>query len=133
MSNKYTEMKNRHQAETNALPMKFAFSREQIDKMIEEFGVPTSEIRHLGMGTYAKASDVSLITETFKKHEDELTELMKNSEFAYDMFRYELANHEYGYTGDVEDTLTALGLSYKGVKGDKVLNKALERACKDTR
>lgn len=132
MSNKYTEMKNRHQAETNALPMKFAFSKEQLTKMIEEFGVPTSELRHLGMGTYAKASDVKLISETFDRHANEVTEAMKNSKFAYDAFRYELANHEYGYTGEVEDTLESLGLTYEQVQADEVLKKALQRACEDT-
>ena len=128
----YTELKAKQQAETNALPMKFAFSKEQLNKMIEEFGVPTSELRHLGMGTYAKASDVKLISETFDRHANETTEAMKNEQFAYDAFRYELANHEYGYTGEVEDTLDALGLTYEEVQADEVLRKALERACKDT-
>ena len=51
--------------------------------------------------------------------------------FIYSMFKYELANHEYGYTYDLEDTLRALGLTYEEVQEKPNLKKGLERALED--
>ena len=52
-------------------------------------------------------------------------------DFAYDMFRYELANHEYGYTYDTDDTVEALGLTYDEIDADPKLKDAFERAKRD--
>lgn len=46
------------------------------------------------------------------------------------MFLYELANHEYGYTGELEDTLDALGYTAEDINADKRLLHGLERATK---
>ena len=41
------------------------------------------------------------------------------------MFNYELANHEYNYTGDLTDTLDALGLTIEDVTANAQMNEAL--------
>ena len=41
--------------------------------------------------------------------------------YLLEMFRYELANHEYGYTRDPEPALDALGLTEQEIAGDKRL------------
>ena len=50
--------------------------------------------------------------------------------FIFDMFVYELANHEYCITYDLEDTLDALGLTAEQINADKRLTHGLNKAIK---
>lgn len=47
------------------------------------------------------------------------------------MFCYELANHEYGYTYDLDPTLDALGLTIEEVRQNERLLHGLEEARKE--
>ena len=53
--------------------------------------------------------------------------------FIFDMFYYELANHEYSYTGDITDTLECLGLTEEEVNADERLLHGLNRAIRKQR
>lgn len=44
------------------------------------------------------------------------------------MFLYELENHEYSYTGTVEDALDSLGLSFEDVVANPRLARGLDLA-----
>lgn len=134
--NKYRELTARQEAEVNALPLKFAFSNKQFEEIMAEWGLTvddTDKIYKLGStgGFYLKA-DSDLIRDTFTRHGKELDEAIAADEtgegFIYDMFRYELANHEYCITGDVEETLDAVGLTYEEVKADARLMLGLQLA-----
>lgn len=46
----------------------------------------------------------------------------------FDMFKYELSNHEYGYTGDLTDTLEALGLTMEEINSKPALLNGLVKA-----
>ena len=46
------------------------------------------------------------------------------------MFKYELDNHEYGYTGDAEDTIEALGLTWDEINSNENLLNGFKKACK---
>ena len=46
------------------------------------------------------------------------------------MFLYELNNHEYGYTGDPEDTLYALGYKWEDIVKDAKLMNGFSKASK---
>ena len=46
------------------------------------------------------------------------------------MFDYELRNHEFGYTGEYEDTLDALGYTWKDIEADKRLKNGLTLAAR---
>lgn len=127
--NKYRELTQRQQEETNALPWKFAFSNKQFAEIMAEWGLTvedTDKIYKLGStgGFYLK-TDSKLIHETLDRHEREFREAIAadpdGEGFIHDMFKYELANHEYCITGDVEETLDALGLTYEEVKADERL------------
>ena len=50
--------------------------------------------------------------------------------FIYQMFLYELDNHEYGYTGDSEETLDALDYTMEQVQADARLLHGFEKARK---
>ena len=62
-----------------------------------------------------------------KAIEDDLT----GEGFIYDMFNYELSNHEYCVTYDVGDTLNALGFSIDDINNDKRLLHGLQLATKN--
>ena len=48
--------------------------------------------------------------------------------FCYSMFAYELANHEYGYTYELEDTLDALDLTLERINKEPNLKAGLDKA-----
>ena len=53
---------------------------------------------------------------------------MQDDEYLFSMFNYELANHEYGYTGELDDTLDALGLTIEEINTNPRMVDALKRA-----
>jgi hypothetical protein len=50
--------------------------------------------------------------------------------FIFQMFNYELSNHEYCISGDVSNTLEALGFTFDEVNADKRLLHGLKKAIK---
>ena len=81
---------------------------------------------------FYKRADSALIRDTFARHETELAEAIAadatGEGFIYEMFLYELDNHEYGYTRDTEDTLDALGYTAEQVLNDPRLKRGIEKA-----
>lgn len=134
--NPYIALKNKHQKEINDFPFGFAFSESQFnDMMINEFGLTpddTDKIYSIGGGGYIRKTDSDAMQELFDRHAKEREVAIKENkdDYLYHMFNYELANHEYSYTYDLEDTLDALGLTYEEVKADKKMYEALKRAIK---
>ena len=135
--NPYIELKERHQKEINDFPFGFAFSDKQFDDMmINKFGLTpedTDKIYSIGGGGYIRKSDADAMHEMFDRHAKEREVAIKENkdDYLYHMFNYELANHEYCYTGDVSDTLDAIGLTREEVNADERMRKALERAIKN--
>ena len=136
--NNYKTMKNRHQQDVNAFPMFFAFNNDQFDEGMKRLGLnptDTDKIYRLGsIGGFYKRDDSGKLHEMFDRHEREMQEAIKNDTtgdgFIFDMFNYELGNHEYIYTGDISDTLDALGLTVDEVNASKTLQHGLKRAIK---
>jgi hypothetical protein len=129
--NKYTELKSRHQKEVDAFPFGFAFNQSQFNEMMEKWGLTpddTDKIYKIGGGGYVRKSDSDAMEEMFASHEEEHKAAMQDDEYLYQMFNYELANHEYGYTQDLTDTLEALGLTIDEINADPRMADALKRA-----
>lgn len=136
--NRYKELKDKHQQEVNSFPMMFAFSQEQFDKGMKKLGLEpsdTDKIYSLGGGGYYKKSDAEALHEMFNRHEKEMQEAINNDTtgegFIYNMFRYELNNHEYSYTREIDDTLDALGLTKEEINNSKNLLHGLKKASND--
>jgi chaperonin cofactor prefoldin len=128
---KYTELKAKHQAEVDAFPFGFAFNQKQFDEMMKEFGLTpddTDKIYKIGGGGYIRKTDSEAMNEMFERHEAEHKAAMQDDEYLYEMFYYELANHEYGYTQDLTDTLEALDLTIEEINTDPRMADALKRA-----
>lgn len=138
MPNLYKELHDRHQAEINAFPFGFAFSQEQFDKMmVERFNLePTDidKIYSIGGGGYIRKEDHQAMCDMIERHakekKDAIAADLTGEGYIYDMFVYELANHEYMITMTSDDTLDALGLTWEDVKADSRLSHGLKKAKK---
>ena len=129
--NKYRELKSKHQKEVDAFPFGFAFNQKQFDEMMLKWGLTpddTDKIYKIGGGGYIRKTDSDAMNEMFSRHEAERRAAMQDDEYLYQMFNYELANHEYGYTQDLTDTLEALGLTMNEINADSRMADALKRA-----
>lgn len=110
---KYEELKDRQQKEFNDLPITYAFGNDQLEEAIKRLGAKDiSECCTIfGHGDVVKKENVSKVMKTIKRHNKELTEAMKDPEFAYDAFLYEMCNHEYGINWDGDfDVLNCFGM-----------------------
>lgn len=134
--NQYAEMKEYHQKRINDLPLMFAFNQRQFKEGMERWGLTeddTDKIYKLGTtGGFYQRKDSTLIFSTFEQNEDEMAKAIRadpdGTGFIKDMFLYELANHEYCITYDLEPTLVALGYSEDDVLNDERLLNGLKLA-----
>lgn len=134
--NRYAELRHRQQEEFNALPLGFAFSQKQFDEMMRDWGLDPEKDRdkiyRIPAGGYVQKKDADLLHQTAERHDAELTAAIAEDKtgdgFIYQMFLAELADHEYGYTGDADDTLDALGYTMEQVMADKRLLHGFEKA-----
>lgn len=137
--NAYAEMKERHHKRVSALPIKFAFSMKQFREMMESWGLTEDDTDKIykmgGTGGFYLKTDSKLIFDTLAENEIEMQAAINNdmdgSGFIKDMFCYELANHEYCITYDLEPTLDALGLSEDEVNASPALLNGLKMARKE--
>ena len=83
-------------------------------------------------GGYVQKKDADLLHQTVERHDTEMAAAIEEDKtgegFIYEMFLYELDNHEYGYTRDTEDTLDALGYTAEQVLNDLRLKRGIEKA-----
>lgn len=132
----YMEMKNRQQQEVNEFPLGFAFGQAQFEEMLKKFGLGVKtghkKLIDLGAGCYVQKKDYDRWQEMLHRHAKEHREAIAGDEtgdgYIYQMFLYELRNHEYGYTGDASDTLASLRLSNKTVESNPALKHGFEKA-----
>lgn len=135
--NAYRVMKQAHQKEVNAFPFAFAFSEQQFEEGMRMLGLDpleTDKVYKLGdTGGFYRREDAPKLHEMFDRHHREMDEAIKQDAtgdgFIYDMFNYELANHEYCITYSLDDTLDALGLSHDEINNDPRLLRGLRKAC----
>lgn len=137
----YRELRNRQQKEFDELPLGFAFSDKQFDEMMEKWGLDPEKdldkIYRVPGGGFIQKKDHEHFHEVLDRHNVEMEAAKAADEdgtgFLYQMFKYELDNHEYGYTGDFEDTLDSLGLTWEEVAASPRLLKALDKASSEIR
>ena len=135
--NAYQQMKDRQQKEFDAFPIGAAFSNQQFQQMMKKWGLTvndTDKICSIGGGCYIRKTDKEalrdLINRLNKEKQDAIAADTTGDGFIFDMFVYELANHEYCITYDLEDTLDALGLTAEQINADKRLTHSLNKAIK---
>ena len=138
--NKYRKLKERQLKEINEFPIIFAFNQKQLIEGMEKLGLKENETEKLlkiGGNGFIRKSDRKALNELIERHEIELRSEIQNDltgeGFIFDMFNYELANHEYCITLDVEETIQSIGLTLKEVRENENLRLGLKKAIKEQR
>jgi hypothetical protein len=133
--NTYLTLKQKQQEEINNFPMVFAFNDSQFEEGMIKLGLTkndTDKIYSIGGGGFIRKTDSELLNNISKRHAQEMQEAIKSDTkgdgFIFEMFNYELGNHEYSYTGDVIPTLEALSLTLEEVRNNPIMYKALQLA-----
>ena len=114
----YLDLKARYQEEVNKLPIFYAFDKKQFLEGVEKVGAKLQDnFNKIATGVFMKSSDVPKLEKLMKQRKKEHKERLENSpEYAYHMFKYELANHEYILTYDLTDTLIDCDVTDKYLK-----------------
>lgn len=140
MTNTYSILKQKHQEEVNNFPMGFAFSKKQLEEAMEKLGLTatdTDKVVSIGGGGFIRKTDSEALGEMWSRQKKEMKDAIDNDTtgdgFIFDMFAYELANHEYGYTGEIEPALDALGLTIDEINASESLLYGLNKAVKEQR
>lgn len=137
---KYEELKAKHQEEVNGLPIYFAFGQRQIDELIQKLGFTNEEelkdnVFTIGAGSIILKKDKDKVLNTFLKHDKAMLKAFENDEFLLSAFEYELANHEYIITYEIEPTLCALGIKISEYQTNEryqdIMKKAITNYKKD--
>lgn len=133
--NAYVELKNKHQKEVDDFPLGAAFNDEQFEKMMSKWNLTlddTDKILSIGGGCYIRKTDREAFEELIERHAQEREVAIRENKdnYLYHMFDYELADHEYTYTGELDDTLEALDLTMEDVNNNVVMYEALMKAIK---
>lgn len=135
MKKLYQEFKERIQKETNKLPIYWVFGKEQIDKLTKKLNLKNDgELKEKCFGIFgglALKKDKEMILNTLKKHNEELKENLKNDDFLKSAFRYEMSNHEYIITYDIEDTLQALNITLEEYQKNERMQQLFKEAEED--
>ncbi|MDD3029868.1 MAG: hypothetical protein PHS57_06285 [Alphaproteobacteria bacterium] len=134
-------MKTRHQQEFVTFPIRFAFNTQQFEQGMRDLDLEptdTDKIYKLAdTGGFYRRTDASTLHEMFDRHASEMQAAVDGDQtgdgFIFQMFDYELANHEYGYTGSIESTLDALDLAVEDVNKSPQLLHGLQKAMKHQR
>lgn len=112
----YKDFSDMLQKRANALPMIFAFSNEQLDKVLDDMGLSLKDMKgdkliRMGVGAFCLKSDLDYVLSELHAVDEMKREFIEDYEHAYDAFMYEMGNHEYhiNWQGDW-DVLSCFGL-----------------------
>ncbi len=122
MGNKYQAIKDKTQKIYNETAEKYvfyAFNEEQFQEGMKKIGAKfPAELYKMGdTGAFYKKVDAPKIKAMWQ----EINQIEKEAwqsggyEYARDAFICEMGNHEYGYTGDLTETLEALDLTPEAI------------------
>lgn len=132
----YSEMKERFDKEINDLPIYYAFGQEQMNQLISKLGFNSEEelfknAIYINGGGVVLNENIGEVLKTFENHRKELKHSLSNDDFFVDAIKTEMINHEYSYTGELEDTLLSVGLTMDDYLNDNRINKLVTQAKKE--
>lgn len=129
--NKYIKIQREREKRFNSFPIKFAFSKKQLEDVLVEWNVGLKDIQKIAGGGFIRKKDKGLIDQFLKDTIAEDEQLLKDDDYVFSMFKYELSNHEYCVTYDATDAIEACGLKPEEVYKDKRLTKIFQKAKDD--
>lgn len=132
---KYSEMKKEQQREFDEFSrakLFFAFNKEQFNAGLAKLGCTASDLATIGCGGFVKNVDLPEYKAMNKRHSEQLKQAIADDPtgdgFIFDMFNVELSNHEYSYTCDPDDAISACGLTVADLQSNPALLHGLQRA-----
>lgn len=97
----YNDFRQKQQDEVNQFPFGFAFSKEQFNEMMANWGLDPEKdidkIRSIGGGGYVRRTDVLEMLKMFKRLKEEKKEFMSDINNFESAIYEEMWNHEYDY------------------------------------
>lgn len=136
----YAEMLDKQQKEFDVFSEGKIFfaivsNRKEFDEILRREGVTRKEISPIGFGGYIRKQYIDQMRELVNKHKREKQEAIQADKdgtgFIKSMFLYELANHEFAYTYDMEEALNSLHLTPDGINNNPALRNGLYLAIKE--
>lgn len=131
----YVEMMKRHQEEFNNFPVAFAFDKEGVKEGLKKLGLTendTNKVIEIEAGGFIKKEDKQAYEDMFDNHYKEIQEAIKTDRtgenFIKEMFYEELKNYDYGYTGDLSNTLMYCGITINDINSNPNIRRGLELA-----
>lgn len=109
----------------------FAFDNAQFDEGMEKLGLKpsdTGKICRFYPGAYILREHTKEYHKLMNELDAEAKEHMRDYDFAKDAFMYEMGNHEYCLTHDIEEVLEALNLTTEDIDDNIILYTALVAA-----
>ena len=100
-----------------------AFSDSEVERLLKLNNLKRDEIVSIGGGGVIKKEDVKAFHELYNNMHNEIEMIKNDPDELKKAFIYELANHEYCISYDIDDTLNALGITRKNLQDD--INMAL--------
>ena len=93
-----------------------------------------NKIVSIGGGGFIKKTDADALHDLFDKHHQEFDSSINGDltgkGFIFEAFSYELSNHEYCVTGDIQDAIDSLGFTIEEIKSNSLLQHGLSLAMK---
>ena len=128
--NKYVNLVRKQEKEFNDFPMFFAYNEKQYKEGKQTLGIiDDKDICYIGYCGCIRKKDLQAFNNMIEKHKIEIKQSIENDKtgegFIYDMFLYELENHEYFITYEIDDTLDALNLTIDEVLNSSTLKNGL--------
>lgn len=131
MTNLYLQFKNNKQEKINNFNIMYAFDKQQFENGLERLGVNSNEVVSIGGGGYIRKSDIQAFKEMFEDFKNEHNENMKNDDYVYHMFKYEMANNEYIMTYNDYEVLSTCDIEKELFMTDKRLQSIFTQAKND--
>lgn len=118
MRNAYLDLKKKHEQEMSDFPIAYAFNDKQLEEALEKLGATKEEcVTVFGHGDIVKRTDAKALIKMLGDHTKELQEAMKDPDFAYAAFLYEMDNHEYAINWSAdEDVLACFNFSWEDIR-----------------
>lgn len=116
----YGALQEAHQEDISNFPILWLFGKKSDAELIEaisKIGAKSvDELIGIGGGGYIHKSKKDDFLTMMRKHTAERKEFSSNQNNLVEVIFSEMCNHEYAYTQDPEDTLNALGKTYKDLQ-----------------
>lgn len=128
----YLEHKQSKQEAVNNFPMFFAIDNKGFEKGLEQINATKEDkLVHIGGGGIIKKDDLEDFENMFETYRQQHhANILESEDYVYHMVKYELANHEFMITYELDDTLESCELTDE-LLANPIVKATVNKAVKD--